>query len=231
MNPHSFPSRMTIGMIREIVSARACASVGKINITKVNTARDYGLNCIKENNFYLKSENNQKSGYDKLIDGKYGKTVINQVFSGIVFYQKMKQMVKDKVQFRISGKNNQLTNQPLGGRMNGGAIRLGEMEKDGLIAHGAASVVLDRFLLASDLSIMGYCLGCEKIIDFNILKEFKIGNKNPLELYSDLGINNIVSKIHNCETKKVIIIEIPHVLFYLLMELFAFSLTPIIFQL
>mmetsp|Transcript_2889 Transcript_2889/g.5579 ORF Transcript_2889/g.5579 Transcript_2889/m.5579 type:complete len:625 (-) Transcript_2889:145-2019(-) len=230
LNPHSFPSRMTIGMLKEIILARSCALVGKISIVKSNTARDYGLNCIKENSLYLKSENNKKSGYDKMIDGKNGETIINQVFSGIVFYQKMKQMVKDKAQYRVLGKNDALTKQPIGGRVYGGAIRLGEMEKDGLIAHGVSSIILDRFLFSSDFSIMGYCIECEKIIDLRLLEELDVKNENPLQLYSVSEINNIISKTHNCSSKKVIFIEIPHVLFYLLTELFSFSLTPVMFQ-
>lgn len=230
LNPHSFPSRMTIGMLREILLSRTCAIAGKISIVKSNSARDYGLNCVKENSFYLKSENNQKSGYDKLVDGKSGKVIGNEIFSGIVFYQKMQQMVKDKVQFRIFGKTNHFTKQPIGGRTYGGGIKIGEMEKDGLIAHGVSSVIIDRFLLSSDVSVMGYCLSCEKIINLEMMLE--ITKKN--NVFSDFDLilehDEIMKKIHNCPSRKVILIEIPHVLFYLLMELFTFSLMPIIFQ-
>nr|BAS01701.1 second-largest subunit of DNA-directed RNA polymerase I [Lotharella vacuolata] len=226
LNPHSFPSRMTIGMLREILLAKSCTLLGKTSIVKSNSARDYGLGCVSENDFYSKLENNQKSGYDKLIDGKNGLMIINQIFSGVVFYQKMQQMVKDKVQFRILGKNNTLTKQPVGGRMHGGAIRIGEMEKDGLIAHGAASVIIDRFLFSSDVVIMGYCLNCEKIVNIEPLNNLEKNDNLFYNFYSIFRFNKVKLEIHDCASKKIIFIEIPYVLLYLLMELFTFSLMP-----
>jgi len=232
LNPHSFPSRMTIGMLKEISVARNCATLGKIHIIKSNSSRDYGMPSLVENKYYLNSENNYNSGYDKLIDGKTGLPIKIPIFSGIVFYQKMQQMVKDKIQFRITGKKNPLTKQPIGGRMHGGGIRLGEMEKDGLIAHGVSAVILDRFLISSDFFVIGYCLGCEKMIHFELMNE----SNNIVNLIYDttsfslIEPKDILSETHTCSTKNVIVIEIPYVLFYLLMELFTFSLVPILFQ-
>ena len=73
-------------------------------------------------------------------------------------------MVSDKFQVRSLGPNNPLTQQPIKGRKAGGGIRFGEMERDALIAHGAAFLLHDRLHMCSDNHVAGVCSKCGSLI-------------------------------------------------------------------
>jgi DNA-directed RNA polymerase beta subunit len=69
-------------------------------------------------------------------------------------------MVLDKITSRQRGGRAALTRQPLDGRANKGGQRLGEMEKDALLSHGAAFVLDDRSRIASDAHSALVCKTC-----------------------------------------------------------------------
>ena len=73
-------------------------------------------------------------------------------------------MVEDKAQVRVSGPVDQLTQQPVKGRRRGGGMRMGEMERDALIAHGVPAILQDRWMECSD-GTQGYvCTKCGSLI-------------------------------------------------------------------
>jgi hypothetical protein len=88
------------------------------------------------------------------------------IFMGVVFYQRLRHMVGDKFQSRADGAVNQLTHQPVGGRKNAGGIRFGEMERDSIIAHGAAFLLNDRLMQSSDYSKVCKKLGVKLCVLF-----------------------------------------------------------------
>lgn len=87
-----------------------------------------------------------------------------QIFFGVVYYQRLRHMIADKYQVRSTGSVDPVTLQPVKGRKKGGGVRFGEMERDTMIAHGAAFCLQDRLLYSSDLDYAMACARCGSIV-------------------------------------------------------------------
>merc|ERR1712070_681051 len=101
------------------------------------------------------------------------------VFSGPIFYQKLKHMVADKVQARARGKLNVLTRQPTEGRAKEGGLRLGEMERDCLVAYGASNLMLERLCYSSDVTDVRICKRCGLFCDTFYCRYCDSSNTKP----------------------------------------------------
>jgi len=109
-----------------------------------------------------------KAGYgteEIMVDGTTGEPMARPWFIGSCFYQTLKHMVLDKITVRQRGQRAILTRQPLDGRANQGGQRMGEMEKDAFLAHGAAFSLDDRSRIASDAHNALVCTKCGHIGD------------------------------------------------------------------
>lgn len=105
-----------------------------------------------------------KYGNETMISGVTGQEMPCDIFIGVVYYQRLRHMVSDKFQVRSTGPVNPLTHQPVKGRKFGGGIRFGEMERDSLLAHGAAYLLHDRLHACSDYHVMDVCTSCGSIV-------------------------------------------------------------------
>lgn len=155
MNPHGFPSRMTIGKMIELLAGKAGVLTGQI---KHGTA--FGGDKVTDVSEQLVKAGFNYSGKDVLTSGITGETLSAYIFMGPVFYQKLKHMVMDKMHARGSGPRAVLTRQPMEGRARDGGLRLGEMERDCLIAYGGASLLLERLMISSDITDVSMCTTC-----------------------------------------------------------------------
>jgi len=102
---------------------------------------------------------------ETMVDGCTGLVMERPWFIGSCFYQTLKHMVLDKITVRQRGQRAILTRQPLDGRANQGGQRMGEMEKDAFLAHGAAFALDDRSRIASDAHTALVCTACGHIGD------------------------------------------------------------------
>lgn len=159
INPHAFPSRMTIGMFVESLAGKAGALHGlaqdstPFKFDEENTAADYfGHQLMKAGYNY--------HGNEPMYSGITGEELGADIYIGVVYYQRLRHMVNDKYQVRTTGPVVPTTGQPIKGRKRGGGIRVGEMERDALLAHGTAFLLQDRLLNCSDYSKSWICRRC-----------------------------------------------------------------------
>jgi DNA-directed RNA polymerase III subunit RPC2 len=155
MNPHGFPSRMTVGKMLELLSGKA----GVLNGTlEYGTA--FGGSNVDDMGDILIKHGFSYSGKDFVTSGITGESLPAYIFFGPIYYQKLKHMVQDKMHSRSRGPRAILTRQPTEGRSRDGGLRLGEMERDCLIAYGASQLLLERLMLSSDAHQVDICETC-----------------------------------------------------------------------
>ena len=155
MNPHGFPSRMTVGKMLELVAGKAGVTTGNF---EYGTA--FGGSELETMSAQLVAAGFNYGGKDYLTSGITGEPLPAYVFTGPIYYQKLKHMVLDKMHSRARGPRAILTRQPTEGRSRDGGLRLGEMERDCLIAYGASQLLLERLMLSSDRHEVDVCEKC-----------------------------------------------------------------------
>ncbi|KAL0092040.1 hypothetical protein J3Q64DRAFT_1674279 [Phycomyces blakesleeanus] len=212
INPHAFPSRMTIGMFVESMAAKAGALHGiaqdstPFKFNEKYTAADYfGEQLIAAGYNY--------HGNEAMYSGITGEELKMDIYIGVVYYQRLRHMVNDKFQVRTTGPVHNLTMQPVKGRKRAGGIRFGEMERDSLLAHGTSFLLQDRLMNCSDYSRAHVCRLCGSIV-------------SPI---STKVASSLSSKQHyecrSCGTSKGIdLVAIPYVFRYLTTELMSMGI-------
>jgi DNA-directed RNA polymerase subunit A' len=152
-NPHSMPTRMTVGQYLELIAGKFAALNGKIVYSP--PFHPTSENEIRKG---LEAHGFANDGSEIMFDGRTGEMLKNKISIGSCFYQKLDHLVSNKIHARSRGPVTLLTKQPTEGRSKEGGLRLGEMEKDCLIAHGASLLLKERF--DSDKSIIPICTEC-----------------------------------------------------------------------
>ncbi|ANZ73425.1 BA75_00737T0 [Komagataella pastoris] len=164
INPHAFPSRMTIGMFVESLAGKAGALHG---IAQDSTPWKFNEDDTPADFFgeQLISAGYNYHGNEPMYSGVTGEELRADIYIGVVYYQRLRHMVNDKFQVRSTGPVNSLTMQPVKGRKRNGGIRIGEMERDALIGHGTAFLLQDRLLNCSDYTQTSLCKSCGSLLN------------------------------------------------------------------
>jgi len=152
-NPHSIPSRMSVGYLLELLAGKVGGVAGK----EIDGTAFSGVG-VQELEKELKELGFRFDGKETMYDPVTGKMLKAKIFVGSMYYLKLKYMVSNKIHARASGKVALLTRQPIEGRARGGALRLGEMEQEALVAHGASLLLKERY--DSDKVIVYVCDKC-----------------------------------------------------------------------
>jgi DNA-directed RNA polymerase II subunit RPB2 len=162
INAHAFPSRMTINYLIETILGKTCALEGSFGYsTSFTSESDNPVDVISER---LSKFGFEKYGNDVLYSGFTGEPLKAKIFMGVTYYQRLKHMVGDKMHARSYGNITMLARQPVEGRSRDGGLRLGEMERDSLLAHGTSAFLKERLFNMSDAYKVTLCKACGCII-------------------------------------------------------------------
>ncbi|XP_065631564.1 DNA-directed RNA polymerase III subunit 2, partial [Quercus suber] len=160
MNPHGFPSRMTVGKMIELLGGKAGVSCGRFHYGSAFGEPSGHADTVEAMSEILVNKGFSYNGKDFLYSGITGCPLQAYIFMGPIYYQKLKHMVLDKMHARADGPRVLLTRQPTEGRARNGGLRVGEMERDCLIAYGASMLIFERLMISSDPFEVQVCRIC-----------------------------------------------------------------------
>lgn len=177
-NPASYPSRMTCGLVKEILCSKSALYLQeKVDASNFHPLdMNYYRQALYENKLFEgtndhldinSSEFMCHSDGEIIMDYSTGKPM--KFYIGIVAYQFLKHHVEDKKTARATGAVKSITHQPEEGRGVGGGLRFGEMERDTLISSGASGTLHERFYISSDGYVDVYCTNCKNNSAISIL--------------------------------------------------------------
>lgn len=154
INPHAIPTRMTIGQLVECITGKACAMLGGFGDCTAFNNKGSKIHYFGE---LLTKQGFHCNGNEILYNGMDGKQMETEIFIGPTYYMRLKHMVKDKINSRRKGPTTKLTKQSVGGRANGGGLRIGEMERDTLISHGIDEFLRESLMERGDKYYLAIC--------------------------------------------------------------------------
>jgi len=154
INPHAIPSRMTIGQLVECIIGKACTYYGGFGDCTAFENKGSKVSLIGT---HLTKAGFHSSGNELLYNGMTGEQIESSIFIGPTYYMRLKHMVKDKINYRALGPRAALTRQPVGGRANDGGLRIGEMERDVLVAHGLNNMLTESMMERGDKYYVAVC--------------------------------------------------------------------------
>jgi len=221
INPHAFPSRMTIGMLVESMAGKAGAMHG---IPQDGSPFQFNESYKATDHFgaQLVGAGYNYCGNETLYSGFTGEPFTAEIYVGLVYYQRLRHMVSDKSQVRSTGPVNKITRQPIKGRKVHGGIRFGEMERDSLIAHGASYLLHDRLLESSDYHQCNICEACGSLMGVSIA-----GTTSSAASAKGGGVAKDAKNqmtCRNCGSTRCPRVVMPYVFTYLACELGAMNI-------
>ena len=212
INPHAIPSRMTIGQLKETLLGKVLLELGMFG-----DGTSFGNLDVKTIAAELLNLGYESYGNELMYNGLTGEQLETNIFLGPVFYQRLKHMVADKQHSRSIGPMVNLTRQPAEGRSRDGGFRIGEMERDVMIAHGMTRFCKERMYDVSDKYNVHVCKKCGMIASFND------GKKSKLHTTGDFSIHLCKTCDNRTDFAKV---DIPYAYKLMSQELQTINIVP-----
>jgi len=212
INPHAIPSRMTIGQLKETLLGKVLLELGMFG-----DGTSFGNLDVKTIAQELQKLGYESYGNELLYNGLTGEQLETNIFIGPVFYQRLKHMVNDKQHSRSIGPMVNLTRQPAEGRSRDGGFRIGEMERDVMLAHGMSRFCRERLYDASDKYSAYTCKKCGMIACYND------GTPSRLYVKDDFTVHQCKTCNNTTEFSRV---EIPYSFKLLSQELQTINVVP-----
>jgi len=211
INPHAIPSRMTIAQLKETLLGKVLLELGLFG--DGTSFGNMDINTITQE---LQKLGYESYGNEIMYNGLTGEQLETSIFIGPVFYQRLKHMVNDKQHSRAIGPMVNLTRQPAEGRSRDGGFRVGDMERDVLIAHGMSKFCRERLFDVSDKYSVHVCKKCGMIAAYN-----------DGEMKSVNGKSYIVHLCRTCDNRTDFAkVEIPYAYKLLAQELQTINVVP-----
>ena len=217
INPHAIPSRMTIGQLTECILGKLCVEKGTFGdctpFLKEGPKEEVIGNMLSDLGYH-------STGDDILYNGMTGEQLSGSVFMGPTYYMRLKHMVKDKINHRSTGPITLLTRQSVHGRANDGGLRIGEMERDGVVAHGATQFLKESFTIRGDDYKMAVCNHTGNIAVYNVQKKqfYSPMVDGPLKYTEPINENSRIKNISKYG-RSFSIVRVPYTLKLLIQEL------------
>ena len=214
INPHAIPSRMTIAQLKETLLGKVLLELGMFG-----DGTSFGNLDVKTIINELQKLGYESYGNEVMYNGLTGEQLETSIFIGPVFYQRLKHMVSDKQHSRSIGPMVNLTRQPAEGRSRDGGFRIGEMERDVMIAHGMSKFCRERLYDVSDKYSVYVCKKCGMIASYND------GNKNSK--YAASAADFSIHKCNTCQNMTDFAkVDIPYAYKLLSQELQTINIVP-----
>jgi len=197
INPHAIPSRMTIGQLIESLVGGVAAEYGYFGDC---TAFENKGEKVHQYGAMLEKKGFSPTGNNTLYNGETGEELESKIYIGPTYYMRLKHMTKDKINYRGRGPRTQLTRQPVQGRSKDGGLRIGEMERDGLLGHGMSKFLQQSMMERSDDFRLAVCNETGTIAVYNETRDVFISpyKDGPLtfERSEDNSVNNTTVQRH-----------------------------------
>jgi len=145
LTPLGIPSRMNLGQILELHLGLAAH---KLNYQAI--VPPFVGATSEEIKAELVKAGYAETGKMKLFDGRNGEQFTQDISVGYMYMLKLHHMVEDKIHMRSIGPYSLITQQPLGGKAQGGGQRFGEMEVWALAGYGASHALREMLTIKSD---------------------------------------------------------------------------------
>lgn len=153
INPHSVPSRMLCGYMRELLFGKCAADRGTF----------FDATPFADTSHFLESHGFKQGGTERFCNGQTGEIMKAHIYVGVGYYFKQRHMVQDKLAARSVGPVTMLTRQAVHGRNRGGGFRFGNMEADVCVTYGASQFLRERLVVSGDAYLTSACPQCGEI--------------------------------------------------------------------